>query len=204
MQTVTVSGFSDFRVKGSRFYGFLLACGSIQEAEISLDMLKNEHSAATHHCYAWRINPNGTAEFSHDDGEPSGSAGLPLLNALRSRNLINCMLVSVRYYGGTQLGKKGLIDAYSTSAEQSIDDARLNRVIPAFRYRIVYPYTLQSAISKLKNDFPVREIDATYLEKVELILAVPLSEHVSFRGVLSALEHKLTDCKALGESFWIE
>ena len=204
MHTVTASGFSDFRVKGSRFYGFLQACESIHEAENSLVLLKNEHSAATHHCYAWRINPNNPEEFSQDDGEPSGSAGLPILNALRSHNLVNCLLVSVRYYGGTKLGKKGLIDAYGSSAEQSIEDARLNRVIPAYRYRIVYPYTLQSAISKLKNDFPVMESNATYLEEVEMELAIPLSERSSFNSVLSKLEHKMSHCEPLGESYWIE
>lgn len=204
MQTVTASGFSEFRVKGSRFHGFLVPCQSVTEAERSLEKLKNEHPAATHHCYAWRINPNDPSEFSQDDGEPSGSAGLPILNVLRSRNLINCLMVSVRYYGGTQLGKKGLIEAYSTSAEMSIEDARLSRVIPAFRYRIVYPYSLQSAISKLKNDFPVMETDATYLEDVEMILAIPVSEKSAFHSVLYGLEHKLIACEALGESFWIE
>lgn len=204
MQTVTASGFSDFRIKGSGFYGFLVPCQSVREAEISLEKLKNEHPAATHHCYAWRINPNNAMEFSQDDGEPSGSAGLPILNVLRSHNLINCMMVSIRYYGGTQLGKKGLIEAYSTSAEMSIEDASLSRVIPAFRYRIVYPYSMQSSISKLKNDFPVRETDATYLEDVELILAIPLIEQSAFYSALSGLEHKLTACESLGEWFWTE
>ncbi|WP_158278656.1 IMPACT family protein [Rhodohalobacter mucosus] len=204
MQTVTASGFSDFRIRGSRFYGFLFACGSLQEAESFLNSLKNEHPAATHHCYAWRINPNSPEEFSQDDGEPSGSAGLPILNTLRSRNLINCLLVSVRYYGGTKLGKKGLIDAYGSSAEQSIDDARLASVIPVFQYKITYPYTMESAISKLKNDFPLVVIDATYLEEVEMTLAVPIDIHNSFRSVLSSLEHKLTHCTPLGESYRVE
>lgn len=204
MQTVTASGFSEFRVKGSGFQGFLALCQSVREAEISLEKLKNEHPAASHHCYAWRIDPNHPKEFSQDDGEPSGSAGLPILNVLRSRNLINCLMVSIRYYGGTQLGKKGLIEAYSTSAELSIENARLSKVIPAFRYRVVYPYSLQSAISKLKNDFPVKITDATYLEEVELILSIPISEKSAFHSALSGLEHKLTACEALGESFWTE
>ena len=204
MQTVTASGFSDFRIRGSRFYGFLFACSSLPEAENSLNVLKNEHPSATHHCYALRIQPNNPEEFSQDDGEPSGTAGLPILNALRSRNLINCLLVSVRYYGGTKLGKKGLIDAYGRSAKQSIDDARLSSVIPVFRYRIVYPYTMQSAISKLKNDFQVKEIDSSYLEEVELTLAIPLSEHSPFRSALSEMEHNLTLCQEMGESYIVE
>ena len=182
----------------------MIGCSSLDEAEDSLNELRNEHPSATHHCYAWRIHPNDPKEFSQDDGEPSGTAGLPILNVLRSHNLINCLMVSIRYYGGTQLGKKGLIEAYSNSAEQSIENARLSRVIPAFRYRIVYPYSLQSAIGKLKNDFTVRETGAIYLENVELILAIPLSEKSAFHSALSALEHRLTACESLGEWFWTE
>jgi uncharacterized YigZ family protein len=197
VQTVTASGTSDYREKGSRFYGYLHACGSIREAESVLENLKNEHPAATHHCYAWRIGLKEIEEFSQDDGEPSGSAGLPILNELRSHDLMNCIMVSVRYYGGTKLGKKGLIHAYGTSARTSIENAELSRMIQVQPFRIVYPYSIQAAISKLKHDFPTRELDATYLEEIELILAVPAQQADAFRKALSAMEHQLSDCEEL-------
>lgn len=201
MQTVTASGTSDYREKGSRFYGYLQACGSIREAESILENLKNEHPAATHHCYAWRIGLKEIEEFSQDDGEPSGSAGLPILNELRSHELMNCIMVSVRYYGGTKLGKKGLINAYGTSARMSIEDAELNRIIQVQPFRIVYPYSLQSAISKLKHDLPIRELNATYLEEVEMILAVPMQQTGEFLKALSAMEHQLSECEELDKEY---
>ncbi|MDX1590995.1 MAG: YigZ family protein [Balneolaceae bacterium] len=201
MQTVTVTGHSDYRDKGSRFYGFLAASESVEQAEKVLEKLKNEHPTATHHCYAWRIGLDDIGEYSQDDGEPSGSAGLPILNELRSHDLINCILISVRYYGGTKLGKKGLIHAYGTSARMSIDNAVLGRVVQMQRFRIEYPYSLQPAIDKLRHDFAVQELDASYLEHVELILGVPIQQLGTFRKALASIEHQLIGYDELDRTY---
>jgi uncharacterized YigZ family protein len=203
VQTVTVPGFSDYRIKGSKFYGLLLPVTGTDEIDEKLGKVRSEHPSATHHCYAWRINPDRVKEFSQDDGEPSGSAGLPILNALRSYQLINCLLVSVRYYGGTKLGKKGLIEAYGATAKMCINNAGLKKIVPVITYRIVYPYPLQSAIDKMKNDFRVIEFSASYLENAELILGIPVEDHSGFRKVLLSIEHKIIKVEELGRSFSI-
>lgn len=204
MQTVTTLYTSDYRIKGSKFFGFLAPASTQQEVDLFLDKIKSEHPTATHHCYAYRINPNEPEEFDQDDGEPSGTAGLPILNALRSAELINCVIVSVRYYGGTKLGKSGLIDAYGESAKRCIEKAALKNVVKVIQYKIVYDYQHQGIIDKLKNDFPLIELKSTYLEKVEYLFGCPVSTKDRFDGVLKSFIHLFDDYQKLDESFHIE
>jgi uncharacterized YigZ family protein len=203
LQTVTKIFTSDYRIKGSKFLGYLCPAGSRQEAEAALEKIREEHPTATHHCYAFRINPSEPEEFDQDDGEPRGTAGMPILNALRSAELINTVCVSVRYYGGTKLGKSGLIDAYGESARLCVEKADLKTVIPVIRYRFVYDYTHQGIIDKLKNDFPLVEFNSVYLEKVELDLGCPRELHKRFKGALKPSLHLLEEAEETGPDFHI-
>ena len=101
--------------KGSKFLGFAYPVNDEKELKKSLDALKAEHPKATHHCYAYRLGLNGENYRANDDGEPSGSAGLPIYNQLLANELTNILLVVVRYYGGTKLGVSGLVKAYKLS-----------------------------------------------------------------------------------------
>ena len=204
MYTVTQLSESDYRVKGSKFYGFLHPAGSKSEAEKFLQKVKNEHPTATHHCYAWRIGSHQTEEFEQDDGEPKGTAGMPILNALKSTELVNCILISVRYYGGTKLGKSGLIDAYGESARLCIEAANLRKVIPVQKYRIKYDYQHQGIIDKLKNDFTLLEINSTYLEDVVYEFGCPEKEKKHFEGALKPYLHLFKDFEETGESHHIK
>jgi uncharacterized YigZ family protein len=102
----------ELKEKGSQFLAYGFRCESMDAFEEQLQLLKKEHYTASHHCYAWRIDPEGPEEFAQDDGEPSGTAGLPILNQMKSAHLCNSAVVVVRYFGGTKLGKPGLISAY--------------------------------------------------------------------------------------------
>ncbi len=204
MKTVTQIFKSDYRIKGSKFLGYLCPAASLDEINTALASVREEHPTATHHCYAWRINPNEPEEFDQDDGEPKGSAGMPILNAMRSASLINAVIISVRYFGGTKLGKAGLIDAYGTSAKRTIDSAQTHRVVPIRQYRIHYGYEHQGLIDKFKNDFPVIELDASYLETVKSVLGCPEELAEQFEGNLRASEHLFHDLEMIGPSFHIQ
>jgi uncharacterized YigZ family protein len=204
LQTVTATFTSDYRVKGSRFLGYLHPASAQAEAEKFIDEIKGEHPTATHHCYAWRVNPSEPEEFEQDDGEPRGTAGLPILNAMRSAHLMNAVLVSVRYYGGTKLGKAGLIEAYGTSASLCIEAARLQNIIAVTLWRLKYEYPQQSLIDKLRNDFPLIEIDSEYLENVSLKIACPSDVNERFSASIRATEHKLIELEQIGTSYHIE
>jgi uncharacterized YigZ family protein len=203
MQTVTNIFTTDYRVKGSKFLGNIFPCGNETEAEEALQNIKSEHPAATHHCYAYICNPHRITEFSSDDGEPGGTAGLPILNTLRSRNLMNVLLIVVRYYGGTKLGKSGLIDAYTHSAELTIESSVKKKLIPIKTFKITYDYPQQNQIDKLKNNFTWIELDSVYLEKVVLEFGCPISETDRFESRLQTLRHLFDEIEYTGNSFHV-
>ena len=189
MYTVTEKTQHSFRAKGSKFIGYLFPVVSKEDFESKLNGIKSKYPDATHHCYAWRINPTNTKEFSQDDGEPSGTAGKPILNKLKSYDMINCGCVVVRYYGGTKLGTAGLIQAYAQSAECCLEKAERSTIIPTQNVAITYPYHQQKAIDQLKNRFDLKELEAQYLEKVTIKMACRLDHWDSFSDTLEELEH---------------
>lgn len=120
-KTPITSAKITLKEKRSEFIGIIQPCESQQEFSDELKKLKKEFHDASHICWAYRLRlPEGLEELSADAGEPAGSAGLPMLNALRSADIENGMVFVIRFFGGTKLGKRGLMDAYGGAAEQAI------------------------------------------------------------------------------------
>jgi putative IMPACT (imprinted ancient) family translation regulator len=140
-------------------------------------------------------------EFAQDDGEPPGTAGQPILNQLKSAGLSNSGLIVVRYYGGTNLGKGGLIDAYGHTAGLCITKAPLKTVRATKLYKVQYTYNQQNLIEKWKNDYQLIEKEAEYLEKVTLILACPVEPSSNFLNSLQNSSHLITFFEELGNGF---
>ncbi|WP_440999108.1 IMPACT family protein [Fodinibius sp. SL11] len=201
LKTVQQTFSASFREKGSKFIGYLVPTSSKEHFEHQLDDIKSKYPDATHHCYAWRINPNKIEEFSQDDGEPSGTAGKPILNKLKSYEVVNCGCIVVRYYGGTNLGTSGLIQAYGRSAELCLDKANLSTLIPTQNVEITYPYNQQKEIDQLKNRFDLKELDAEYLEKVTLEMACRSNQTDRFLEALEKLEHSGVTAEPLGNGY---
>ncbi len=201
MKTVQKTNKTSFREKGSKFIGYLFPTISISQFEQKLDKIKSKYPDATHHCYGWRINPHDIEEFAQDDGEPNGTAGLPILNQLKSHNAVNCGCIVVRYYGGTKLGKSGLIQAYGYSARLCLDKAKLLTLIPTCNFRITYPYHRQSQIDQLKNSFDLKEIKAQYLEEVSLDIACRTEEAEQLWEKLTKLTHQNIKAAKKGNGF---
>lgn len=109
----------ELEIKKSKFIGYLFEIKNVEEIKEKIDALKREHKKATHICYAYRLN-SPFAEKAVDDGEPSGTAGKPILNVLQKQNIYNSLLVVVRYFGGIKLGAGGLLRAYSKCASETI------------------------------------------------------------------------------------
>lgn len=204
MQTVTKNITAEYRIKGSKFLGFCRPVSAENQVQAFLEDIKSEHPAATHYCYAYRYNPIQVEEFHQDDGEPSGTAGLPILNQLKSAELMNSMIIVVRYYGGTKLGKPGLIDAYSHTAKLCIDLAPIKKIYPVCLYRFSYGYQHQGIIDQLKNDFNWIERESDYLENVTLTCGCPLHQKNRFEEKLESVKHLFDDYETLGTSYHIE
>lgn len=201
MKTVQATYQETFREKGSKFIGYLFPASSSDLFDEGLQDIKSEYPDATHHCYAWRINPNKVEEFVQDDGEPSGTAGLPILNKLKSFEVVNCGCVVVRYYGGTNLGKSGLIQAYSYTAELCLQKASLQTLIPTQNFEITYPYSQQSHIDQLKNRFDLKEINTQYLEQITLEIACRSGQADEFWDSLQQLAHQDIESEKKGDGF---
>jgi len=201
LKSITQKSDGLFKDRGSKFLGSLHPVRSEDQVDEALQSVKKEHPQATHHCFAWRIDPANIREFSQDDGEPSGTAGLPILNAMRSAGLINCLIIVVRYYGGTNLGKGGLIQAYGAAAEESIQNARLKSVQLTTHFRITYRYEQQNLIDKWKNLFEFTEKEADYGEQVTLLLGCSDDKAADFKKIIEANRHLLEDADETGKGF---
>ncbi|KYP14875.1 YigZ family protein [Flavihumibacter sp. CACIAM 22H1] len=135
--TIEKQGKAEFRDRGSQFIGYAFPVTSPEQFKKELEQLKKEHPKATHHCFAYRIGLDGNSFRVNDDGEPSGSAGKPILGQIDSKELTNLGVVVVRYFGGSLLGVPGLINAYKTTASLVL------QTIPFVQKTIEHPYRLQ-------------------------------------------------------------
>lgn len=192
---------TSFREKGSKFIGYLYPVKNKEEFEYKLENLKKAFPDATHHCYAWRINPGNVEEFAQDNGEPGGTAGLPMLNQLKSYEAVNAAVIVVRYYGGTNLGKSGLIEAYSRTAAQCLEQAELRPIQLIWKVKIEYPYPEQNVIEKLMHRFSLTALDSTYTDKVSLMLACPVQHKENLQNSLQRLEHRTIKADFLEKSY---
>ena len=193
MQTCTTRSESKIRVKNSLFLSLLMPVVSKDEADAALASIRPEHPKANHHCYAYRINPIHPEEFFQDDGEPSGTAGAPILHKLQSAGLMDVLLVVIRYFGGIKLGTGGLIRAYGEAARSAIEEAVL---VPLRRYqtvRIRYAYDLESLVQSVLHPFPVIFRERSYLEQVDLELLCPFDMADRLESQLQAIGHQLSD-----------
>ena len=119
----------ELKVKGSRFLGRVFRARGAEEANLRLHAVRKHHHSATHHCWAWRIGtPEATHERFDDDGEPSGTAGRPILSQLVGADLYDALVVVTRYYGGTKLGTGGLARAYGEAAKTALDATKRTAV----------------------------------------------------------------------------
>lgn len=190
MHTIDKVTSEQFREKGSKFIGYLFPIESKEEFEKELEEIVTRYPDATHHCYAWRIDPNNLEEFSNDDGEPGGTAGLPILNQLKSFEVVDAAVVVVRYYGGTNLGKSGLIDAYGRSAQLCLEQAKLKPIQLIQKVEINYPYSEQNTIEKLIHRFKLQELASDYQKEVTIIFACPIAQIEQFTTQAEQLAHR--------------
>ncbi len=134
------------RERSSKFLSFIYPVESEEQIKAYLDELHKRYFDATHHCYAWRLGPHGEKFRANDDGEPSSTAGKPILGQLLSHNITDCLIVVVRYFGGTKLGVPGLIAAYKESAADAIAQATVVERTVDRRIKLIFPYLVMNDV----------------------------------------------------------
>jgi uncharacterized YigZ family protein len=157
-----------FRDRGSKFLAFAYPVGNTEEIREILSGLRRQYHDARHHCYAYRLGAAKEIYRTHDDGEPSGSAGNPILGQIKSHDLSNILIVVVRYFGGTKLGVGGLIQAYRSAAAHAIQHARIITVAEQDLIEIVFPYTLMSEVMKFIREEGVRIMEQEFGESCQI------------------------------------
>lgn len=138
-----------FKDKGSKFLTFAFPVQNDTQIKEALLQLKKEHPSANHHCYAYRLGADKLNFRANDDGEPSNTAGKPILGQIQSNDLTNVLIVVVRYFGGTLLGVSGLINAYKSSAAEVIKECKIIEKFISFNYTINFPFEHLNDVMKL-------------------------------------------------------
>ena len=151
--TIDQEGKAEFSDRGSRFIAYACPIRDQSEFRNRLEELKKEHPKATHHCFAYRIGLDRNEYRANDDGEPSGTAGKPILGQIDSRALTNVLVVVVRYFGGTQLGVPGLIHAYRTASSLVLQSLPLIRKPVEIPLEIEFDYDTLNRIMLVVKQF---------------------------------------------------
>lgn len=175
--------------KGSKFIGFAFPVSNEFELKTSLDKIREEHPKATHHCYAFRLGLTGENYRANDDGEPSGSAGLPIYNQLLANNITQILLIVVRYYGGTKLGVSGLVKAYKETAKLTLEEAEIITKELESIVEISFDFNQQNVIFTLLNRLhaEVKNFDAA--EKCIITATIKISQKESISEQLSEMQN---------------
>lgn len=159
-------------VKGSRFLASAACVSTSEQALGFVERISAEFHKASHNCWAYRLGPLGEAFRSSDDGEPSGSAGRPILMQIEGHGLSNCAVVVSRWFGGTKLGVGGLMRAYGGAAGQALDQATIRSVKLTRRVRLRFPYACAGAVEALLASEKLEPEQAEYGARVELWLRI--------------------------------
>lgn len=173
--------------KGSKFIGFANSVSNEKDFKDFLEDIKKNHPKATHHCYAFRIGIDGENYRANDDGEPNGSAGLPILNQILAKDLTNTCVVVVRYYGGTKLGVSGLVKAYKNCAQETLDLAEIITKDLMILIEINFKFSLQNVIFSLINKYDGKILDFVSEQNCKIKAEIKSADSETFLAKLEEL-----------------
>ena len=172
-----------YKEKGSRFLSFAYPLSDEQKVKPFIDKIRKENHEARHHCYAYMIGHERNIWRINDDGEPSGTAGRPILGQINSFGLTNVLIVVSRYFGGTLLGVRGLINAYKTAAASAIQNAGIIECTVQEMYEIVFPFISMNNVMKILKQDNISQFDQQF--NIECSLKV---------NIRSSMREKILTC----------
>lgn len=176
-----------YKDKGSRFISLAYPVETEEEAKGIVDRLRKEYHDARHHCYAWRLGWRGDRFRANDDGEPSSSAGRPILGQIDARALSDVLVVVVRYFGGIKLGVPGLIRAYRTAAADALDQAGSIGKTAGKWFRVDFEYAAMNPVMTVLKEMGLPQRAQDFGEKCALEAWVRLSAEADFRARMGGI-----------------
>lgn len=172
-KTIKGSAEASYEVQKSRFITHVSHAENEEEAREFIQQMKKKYFDARHNCSAWVLGEKGAKQKSNDDGEPGGTAGNPILEAIKKNGLTDIVIVVTRYFGGIKLGAGGLIRAYGHAAVLGIQAAQTVRMMPLRRVRITVDYSLLATVENWLRQNEIQSEEGTYAEQVTLPLLLP-------------------------------
>ncbi len=176
-----------FKDNGSRFIALAYPVETEEEVREIVASLKKEYHDARHHCYAYRLGYKGDRFRANDDGEPSGSAGRPILGQIDSMGLSDVLVVVIRYFGGIKLGIPGLIRAYKTSTADALGQAEIIEKVAGKRFRLTFDYLSMNGVMKVLKDLGLTPVGQDFGLQCSLEVRVRLALEEDFRNRLTDL-----------------
>ena len=184
-KTLLRAASDEFIVNKSRFIGHGRPCETEEEALAFLARMRAEYRDATHNCYAYIIGPNMGVMRYNDDGEPGGTAGMPIIEVMKARGVTNAAVVVTRYFGGVLLGAGGLVRAYTQGAVCALNACGVGVMHPTARYLMEIGYPLLGRMDFFLKDEPVRVEDKTFTDVITYTLVVRCADEEAFLARLT-------------------
>ena len=171
-KTISDPVIGEYKAKGSKFLAYGFPIESEEDGQARVLELKKEHPKSRHHCYAYRLGVDDNNFRANDDGEPSGTAGKPILGQLRSFEVTNVIVIVVRYFGGTLLGASGLITAYKAATAAALEQATIIEQTVSDIYRLTFDYAIMSDVMNTvkKLNLPIVRQDFGNIGIVEIAI----------------------------------
>ena len=178
-----------YKERSSKFLTYAYPVESEEEIKPLLDALRKQYYDATHHCYAYRLGAHGETFRANDDGEPSGTAGKPILGQLLSANLTNCLVVVVRYFGGTKLGVSGLIQAYKESTAEVIAVSKIIEKTVDSIIKINFDYISMNGVMRVIKEMSPRIDEQVFDNLCSMTLRIRESEAEQLKAKLLKVDY---------------
>ena len=172
-QTIEKPSFAEFKDRGSKFIAFAYPVQTVEDCKQYLQSLKKEHPKAVHHCFAYRLGWDGNIFRVSDDGEPSGTAGRPILGQIDSKELTNVSVIVVRYFGGTLLGVPGLINAYKTATSLALQLSPIVQKAVEIPYSLHFDYQQMNEVMMIVKQYNCSVVEQVAQLFVELKIGIP-------------------------------
>lgn len=186
-QTISDKSEGYYTEKRSKFFAFAHHIRSSEEVKELLQFYKKKYYDARHVCYAYRLGPEGTEFRANDDGEPSSTAGKPILGVLLSHEISDCIVFVIRYYGGVNLGTGGLIVAYREAAQDAINNAEIVDQIVEEELTYTFTYPMMNSVMKVVKELQPRIVCQQFDNTCSITLAIRKSEMPRLKSALEAL-----------------
>lgn len=187
-RTIANSAEGLYKEKGSRFISFVFPVSAEEQIREIIAELKDKYYDARHHCYAWRLGLDKTYYRANDDGEPSSTAGKPILGQIQSNGLTNVLIVVIRYFGGIKLGVSGLINAYREAAADALRNAVVIEKTIDVPLRIRFSYLVLNDVMKIVKEEAPEILERHFELGCEMLFSIRQSELQTFKARLQKVD----------------